>query len=150
MRLCSGPGCGRAVPDEVRFCDECKPSVSGGDGIRSHTYADRDRYGFLYQGRRWQAIRRSILQRDLFCTRCGREPSAIVDHRVPAGEAIRQVRESRRFPFDKHAGFYLKSNLQGLCRSCHTFKTDEDKCHTGEWPSVLEAEDRTPKKKWVF
>jgi 5-methylcytosine-specific restriction endonuclease McrA len=152
MRICSG-GCGSAVPDDVRFCDECKPSRAADDGIRSHSpgTTDRDQYQFLYEGNRWQdGIRPKILQRDPFCKRCGMHPSVVVDHRVPAGESIRQVRESGRYPFSPYAGFYLLSNLQGLCRSCHAQKTIEDKRHQGDWPSVLEAEDRAPKKKWHF
>ena len=150
MRLCSGPGCGRAVPDNVRFCAECKPTHTD-DGIRSHTYADRERYAFLYASNRFQdGIRPRILQRDPVCKRCGIEPSEICDHIVPAGEAIRQVRESRRFPLSPYAGFFRMSNLQGLCRHCHAIKTNEDKAHVGEWPSVLEKEDAQPKKEWSF
>jgi hypothetical protein len=33
MRICSGSGCSGAVPDDVTFCDECKP---GGGGIKTH------------------------------------------------------------------------------------------------------------------
>lgn len=150
MRICSGAGCLRAVPDDVRFCEECKPSHTD-DGIKSHTCADRERYQSLYAGNRFQdGIRPRILQRDPICKRCGIAPSVIADHIVPAGEAIRQAQESGRYPYSKYAGFYLMSNLQGLCRSCHAIKTNEDKAHTGPWPSVLDAEDRAPKKKWSF
>lgn len=150
MRLCSGPGCGRAVPDNVKFCEECKPTHTD-DGIRSHSFADRERYQFLYESNRFQDFcRRRVLQRDPVCKRCGRAPSVIADHIVPAGEAVRQVQESGRFPLDRYAGFFLLSNLQGLCRSCHAIKTNEDKAHSGPWPSLLDAEDRAPKRKWSF
>jgi 5-methylcytosine-specific restriction endonuclease McrA len=152
VRICSGPGCGRAVPDSVRFCDECRPERVA-DDIRTHTpcNTDRDRYSELYASNRFQdGIRPRVLQRDPFCKRCGCAPSVICDHIVPAGEAIRQVRESGRFPLNPNAGFFLLSNLQGLCRSCHGIKTNEDKAHVGPWPSVLEAEDRAPKKVWSF
>ena len=153
MRLCSGAGCGRKVPDGQRFCDECRAERCGAedDGIAQHgaPTTDRERYAALYTGNRFQdGIRPKILSRDPFCARCGRAPSVIVDHIVPAGEAMRQVQESGRFPFDKSAGFYLLSNLQGLCRKCHATKTEEDKAHTGEWPSVLEKADAAPKKRW--
>lgn len=152
MRLCSG--CRTKVPDTVRFCDECKAErKTAVDGGREHTCAttDRSRYQFLYEGNRWQdGIRPRVLQRDPLCKRCQCAPSALVDHIVPCGEAIRQVRESGRFPFSPHAGFFLLSNLQGLCYGCHSRKTAEDKQHTGEWPSVLEREDAAPKKKWSF
>jgi 5-methylcytosine-specific restriction endonuclease McrA len=148
MRLCSEPGCGRAVPDDVRFCDECRH-----DDIRQHSAGntDRERYGFLYMCNRFQdRIRPKILQRDPFCKRCGIAPSVIVDHVVPAGVAIEQVRASGRYPMDKYAGFFMLSNLQGLCRSCHALKTIEDKTHVGEWPSVLATRDAQPPKRWTF
>jgi 5-methylcytosine-specific restriction endonuclease McrA len=153
MRICSEPGCGRAVPDGVRFCEECKSERVTDDGIKTHTpgTTDRDRYADLYASNRFQDYcRPRTFQRDPFCKRCGTAPSVICDHIVPAGEAIRQVKESGRFPLSPNAGFFLLSNLQGLCRSCHGFKTNEDKSHVGEWPSVLEAEDRAPKRKWSF
>ena len=150
MRLCSG--CQTKVPDNVRFCEACTPTKTD-DGIRSHTPAttDREQYAHLYAGNRFQdGIRPRILQRDPICKRCGLEPSVIADHIVPAGEAIRQAQASGRYPYSPHAGFYLLSNLQGLCRSCHGIKTAEDKRHVGEWPSVLEREDAAPKKVWRF
>jgi hypothetical protein len=76
--------------------------------------------------------------------------SEIVDHKVPAGVAIVQVQESGRYPLDKWAGFYLLSNLDGLCRPCHYLKTMEDKTHTGPWPDVLAREAEAPKKVWTF
>jgi 5-methylcytosine-specific restriction endonuclease McrA len=154
MRVCSGPGCLRVVPDDVRFCDECKPErQEHAEGIREHTpgTTDRQRYAFLYMGNRFQdGIRPRVLQRDPLCKRCGRFESVIVDHIVPAGEAIRQVQDSGRYPFDKHAGFFLLSNLQGLCRSCHALKTNKDKTHVGPWPDVLARDDAAPKLKRSF
>ena len=151
MRLCSGAGCGRVVPDSVRFCEECRHERGRGtdDGIRSHSLADRERYQFLYAGNRFQdGIRPKILQRDPMCKRCGCSPSVIVDHIVPAGEAIRQAQESGRYPFSKYAGFFLMSNLQGVCRSCHALKTAEDKAHVGPWPDVIAVEDAAQKNKF--
>ena len=151
MRVCSGPGCLRAVPDDERFCDECKPTHRVEDGIRSHNLADRERYQFLYESNRFQDYcRPKTLKTFPFCARCGSAPSTICDHIVPAGEAVRQVKESGRFPFDLYAGFFLLSNLQGLCRVCHSIKTNEDKAHVGPWPSVLDKQDALPKKVWRF
>ena len=150
MRICSG-GCGSVVPDGVRFCDDCKPSTSGDDGIRSHTYADRERLGHLYGGKRWKEYcQPSVLRRDPICKRCNTELSEIADHIVPAGIAIEQAKASGKYPLDAYAGFFLMSNLQGLCRSCHKVKTDEDKAHQGEWPDVVAIEAAAPKKKWSF
>ena len=69
------------------------------------------------------------------CARCNLALSAnIADHIVPAGVAVQQARDSGRYPYDKYAGYYLLSNLQGLCRPCHGVKTLEDKAHVGPWP----------------
>jgi hypothetical protein len=167
MRLCSG--CQSKVANDVRFCDACKaeragkgtgadgikrhsPFAAEADGIREHSSAvDGEVYAFLYTHRRWHSgTRPKALMKHPFCSRCGIVPTDIIDHVVPAGEAIRQVQASGRFPYDKYAGFFLLSNLDGLCRSCHALKTKEDKEHTGEWPSVLEEHDRQPKKVWSF
>jgi 5-methylcytosine-specific restriction endonuclease McrA len=151
MRLCSG--CQTKVPDDVRFCAECKAErnkTEADDGIRVHTFTDRERFAFLYSGERWKrGVQPLAFKRYPFCAMCDRL-SELVDHVVPAGQAIRQAQESGRYPCDRYAGFYLLSNLQGLCRSCHGKKTLEDKAHTGPWPDVLTKEDAAPKKVWSF
>src|SRR6185437_10763687 len=107
MRICSGAGCLAAVPDEVRFCDECKPGPSSSDGddnIRSHSNADRDRLGHLYGGQRWKKYTQpSVLRRDPICKRCNEALSELVDHIVPAGVAIEQARESGKYPLNQLA-----------------------------------------------
>jgi 5-methylcytosine-specific restriction endonuclease McrA len=84
------------------------------------------------------------------CVRCGVAVTEIIDHKIPAKEAIRQVRESGRFPYSPNAGYYIETNLQGLCAACHSAKTAEDKRHVGAWPSVLEEYDARPRKVWSF
>ncbi len=163
MRICSEGGCTGICADTARYCPEHAAENRAGhnDGIRSHSPAStgikvhsnaaRDVLQKLYESNPWQdGTRPAILRRDPFCKMCDRAMSVIVDHIVPALEALRQVRESGRFRFNPNAGFFLRTNLQGLCRSCHKKKTDEDKAHTGEWPSVLAKEDATPKKQWKF
>jgi len=152
MRVCSGAGCLRAVPDDVRFCDECKPAVVCGDGIsenqRTDAYnADLDS---LRKTTRWQRLRALVIRSQPLCNRCQLGISEIVDHIVPAQVAIVQARKSGQYPADRWAGYFLRSNLQGLCRLCHGVKTMEDKAHSGEWPDVLDAEKRAVKKVWSF
>ena len=84
------------------------------------------------------------------CARCELSISAIVDHVVPAGVAIAQAQQSGRYSQDRYAGFYLLSNLQGLCRACHALKTEEDKTHAGPWPDVLAKEAQRAKRVWSF
>jgi 5-methylcytosine-specific restriction endonuclease McrA len=152
MRLCSGAGCGRKVADNVRYCAECQPVRANDDGQRVHVrpgiYGQAlDR---LLKGGRWQRVRDIAIKRCPLCARCNAAVSEIVDHIIPADVAIQQARDSGRYPCDPDAGYYLMSNLQGLCRSCHARKTAEDKAHVGPWPDVLEAEAKAPKKVWSF
>jgi 5-methylcytosine-specific restriction endonuclease McrA len=91
-----------------------------------------------------------IVRRDPMCVRCGVAVTEIVDHIVPAAVAVMQARASGRYPYSPNAGYFFKSNLQGLCRSCHGLKTTEDKIHTGPWPDVVAIEAAAPKKKWGF
>jgi 5-methylcytosine-specific restriction endonuclease McrA len=145
VRVCSGAGCLRVVEDNVRFCDECIPAVPVDDGIRNNVTSlpDRDAYRRLYGGARWRyETQPKVLRRDPYCKRCDKAVAVLVDHIIPAGIAIAQVQASGRYPLSPFAGFYLMSNLQGLCRSCHKFKTDEDKAHVGAWPSVLDVAPR--------
>lgn len=149
MRLCSGEGCLRAVPDDVRYCDECKPPQPQDDGLKEHSSAYDELLDKLRKGTRWQAVRAQVVRRDPICKRCDRRVSEIVDHIVPAREAIAQAQVSGRY-LDRYAGYYLMSNLQGLCRSCHWDKTLEDKTHVGPWPDVVAVEANAPKRRWSF
>lgn len=150
MRICSGVGCLRAVPDTVRFCDECKPAMQvDTSGIRSHTSGYDAEIDRLRKGTRWPKIRVQVIRRQPLCARCELRVSEICDHIVPAREAIEQARASGKY-LDKYAGYFLLSNLQGLCRPCHGLKTDEDKTHTGPWPDVVAAEAAAPKRRFSF
>lgn len=149
MRICSGAGCLRAIHDDRRFCDECKPTTTT-DEIRTHTHGYDAELDRLNKGARWQRVRGQVLRRDPLCRRCELSMTEEIDHVVPARVAVVQAQLSGLFPGDKYAGYYLKSNLQGLCRVCHRAKTAEEKAHVGEWPDVVAAEQATPKKVWSF
>lgn len=66
-----------------------------------------------YQGV-WRKIRARILYRDPICRACGVAGSAEVDHIVPK----------------KRGGTNDDSNLQGLCKPCHSRKTARE---DGRW-----------------
>jgi 5-methylcytosine-specific restriction endonuclease McrA len=150
MRLCSG--CQTKVPDKVRFCQACRAerATPTTDGLRLHTTGYDALLDRLRKSLRWQKLRALIVSRQPFCQRCQAAMTEIVDHIVPALVAIQQAQESGRWPYDKYAGYFLQTNLQGLCRSCHGVKTLEDKAHVGPWPSVVEAFDAAPKRTWTF
>lgn len=149
MKLCAS--CQTKIADNAPpLCGECRRDR------QQHTPAHNDRYLHrdLYDGKQWDDVRKRVMFRDPLCrcddTSCScngacNELSQLVDHRVPAHEAIRQCREARNddgskvWPFNANVGFYLLANLRGLCRRCHAFKTNADMQHAGAWPSVVEA-----------
>jgi len=154
MRLCSGAGCGRKVADDAKFCDECRAergeAVKTTDDTKNHTTGYDAVLDSLRKGTRWQRVRDIAIKRCPLCARCNERISEIVDHIVPAAVAIQQAQESGCYPLDRYAGYYLLSNLQGLCRPCHYHKTNEDKAHVGPWPNVVEKEANAKRKVWTF
>jgi 5-methylcytosine-specific restriction endonuclease McrA len=149
MRICSGAGCLRAVEDGVRFCAECQPASSATTTEHIHTNTDRERYGFLYSSLRWQQLRSTVVREQPLCAVCRRTRTAIVDHIVPAGVAVAQAQASGQYT-DKWAGFFLRSNLQGLCRSCHLWKTIDDKRHSNDWPDVTHSKEGENRRRFCF
>jgi 5-methylcytosine-specific restriction endonuclease McrA len=149
VRICSGAGCLRAVADDVRYCDSCKPVTQHNTTSPTHTNADRERYAFLYSSGMWTKLRAVVIREQPMCQRCGLKLTAIIDHIVPAGVAIQQAIDSGKYA-NKYAGFYIRSNLQGLCRSCHLWKTIEDKTHVGVWINVVDKDKRIIKKIYSF
>jgi len=153
MRICSGQGCLRAVPDDVRLCDECasdnKQAVAPVDGITEHLNRYDAELDSLRKSQRWQRLRALVVRSCPMCARCNCMISEIVDHIVPARVAISQARLSGKY-LDRNAGYFLRTNLQGLCRPCHWTKTMEDKTHVGEWPDVVERERLAPKRVYSF
>jgi 5-methylcytosine-specific restriction endonuclease McrA len=152
MKLCGG-GCRRAIPDDAKRCDECNAErnvTASTSDTRTHSNSYDEQLDAQRKSARWQRTRTRVLKRDPFCRRCAAAIAEICDHIVPAREAIAHAQVSGRFPLDKWAGYYLETNLQGLCRPCHALKTDEDKTHTGPWPDIIAAWLLRPKKVWSF
>lgn len=142
----------RAVDDWVKFCAECKPVavVVAPTEERTHTTAYDAILDAIRKGTRWQRVRDIAIKRCPLCARCELAVSEIVDHIVPAAVAIAQAQASGRYPLDKYAGYYLISNLQGLCRACHFWKTAEDKAHVGPWRDVVAVERQRTKRVVAF
>jgi|GEM_PF-5815881 len=150
MRICSGQGCLRAVPDDARFCYECKPEAKAVDDIREHTLGYDATLDRLRKSPRWQRLRKRVVQEQPLCKRCDLHFTEIVDHIVPALVVIVQAQLSGLYKLDRFAGYFFRSNLQGLCRLCHAAKTDEDKAHLGEWPDAVAKEQAAPKRRYTF
>jgi 5-methylcytosine-specific restriction protein A len=113
LRPCSKPGC--PVLTASRFC-----SAHVGEPKRMAKAYDADRatdpIRRLYGTRRWRRTSLYILARDPICIECGREPSTLADHYVPAGEYVAQNNGDTEYFFDY-------DNLQGLGKACHAKKT---------------------------
>ena len=77
---------------------------------------NRPEYHKLYKSARWQNLRKQVLLINPLCVECKNAnrfiPATIVDHVVP------------------HKGdeklFWIYSNLQPLCKSCHDRKTSKE------------------------
>lgn len=149
MRICSGSGCLRVVADEVRYCADCQPQLIESDGIREHSQSYDEILDRLRKSFRWQRTRERVIREQPMCARCDLRISEIGDHIVPAREAIAQCQASGKYPGDQYHGYFIRSNIQGLCRKCHYDKTLEDKLHVGPWPDVMRAAERKP-KRWSF
>lgn len=148
MRICSGVGCGRAIEDGKRYCPECDSTSP--NTLKTHSPAARDSgiAGKLYNGKRWQWNRNEIVRLYPICERCHRSLSALCDHVVPSVAAIMQVNADSRtrthWPFDPAIGFFLRCNLQALCRSCHTKKSNADVVYEASgqaWPCLMDHYD---------
>jgi hypothetical protein len=128
MRLCSGAGCGRALPEDQKYCDECRAEYP--------TTVDRaanDPIMAQYRTARWQKFRKPVLINHPFCRDCP-APATVADHEIPARLILRVAREERWFPIDPWAGFYLAANMVGRCSRCNTVKaqTEDQKDWTQE------------------
>ena len=78
--------------------------------------AKDEAYKRLIQDKRWRQLRRAKLSETPLCERCTKEgrvrAATEVHHVVPIESAISEA-EKRRLAYDF-------SNLQSLCRECHT------------------------------
>ena len=102
-RPCSAPACGRLTTG--RYCPDHHRDASRRYDRQRGSAAKR---GY---GRTWQKLREMVLRRDPVCVLC--EQKGLT---VPATEAD-HIRPKRDGGEDSLA------NLQGLCKSCHSNKT---------------------------
>ena len=67
------------------------------------------------RGRKWMMMRRAVLDADPLCTICRKRErvtlATVVDHKIAL----------------MNGGTNERSNLHGLCKSCHDTKTETDK-----------------------
>lgn len=107
IKLCVEPNCRNMVVDaHSSFCPLHK-AIRDKRRIYSQRTSSAS-YNSLYHTPRWRKERKSFLQANPLCIRCG-EKADTVDHIIPhkGNELI----------------FWDKSNWQPLCHSCHSKKT---------------------------
>lgn len=116
-RPCRYPGCSKLISDGSAYCAEHKRPEVG-----AFSDADRGSRHDRGYGSKWDRLRALVIKRDNgLCQEClrqgrvtavGHKPfTAFCDHIIPKAEG----------------GTDDESNLQTLCRQCHTAKTDIEK-----------------------
>ena len=136
MPKCNTLGClNKAI--KRGFC-----STHGGvlhDDKKYHTSRVRPQYHSLYNTAWWTRTRKHIINNNPLCSRCSlfgiTKAAKDIDHVIP------------------HRGneqlFYDASNLQPLCRECHTWKTNmegNEKFEVGmHWPRGLDFRSKGDK-----
>ncbi len=124
-RPCRHPGCSQLVRDGSGYCQSCKRASPGSFADRERGSRHKRGYGTV-----WDKKRKRILERDCYlCQECRRQGrltaigdqpySAFVDHIKPKAEAKAEGWAQEQIDDD--------SNLQSLCKPCHTAKTDQEK-----------------------
>ena len=102
MRPCRQARCDKLV--KFGYCEEHeRERVSA---IRARTVSIAD-----YKTKRWYRLRRIVLSEQPVCADCDNRMSEEVDHIVPVEDG---------------GPMWDRSNLQGLCHSCHSRKTNLD------------------------
>ena len=111
----------------------CTNLTKSGNYCQIHKPASPKRikqpYEYLYNSKRWQEIRAWFLRQHPVCVGCGRAANE-VDHKIP------------------HKGnaelFFSTSNLQAMCKPCHSSKTLREINEQRKNPTVVQptAKDR--------
>ena len=116
-RPCRAVGCAALVYSKDGYCD-----AHGRAAYQQQNKAageDRKESNRFYQRAAWKKLRRSHIEREPSCRKCG-AAGAVVDHIVP-----RSIRPDLELEL---------SNMQTLCHSCHSQKTRrEEKRGGGRW-----------------
>jgi 5-methylcytosine-specific restriction endonuclease McrA len=103
--ICRHVGCAATI-DHRGYCGRHAAEHEYGVGP---THRPRSPWRAWYQSARWKALRTEIVRRDQCCVVCGKETTLEVDH-------IRPHRGDEALFFDE-------TNLQTLCKRCHSQKT---------------------------
>ena len=103
---CTRPGCHNLTARGA--CTSCA-AAEALEYNRNRPQAERR----LFKSARWKKLRAHVLRRSPICESCQRVPATDVDHIVPRAQG----------------GTHATSNLQALCKACHSRKTARE----GRW-----------------
>ena len=105
--LCRHPSCNQLI-DHSGYCPRHAPLHSMEKQFEERTVAPEVDWTGMYANARWRKLRKDFLSRYPRCVVCG-EPATVVDH-IEAHRGNEEL-------------FWDESNLQPLCKSCHSRKT---------------------------
>lgn len=89
------------------YCETCVKEVA--EYRKQNHSKNRDyNHDSFYSKKTWQRVRNQVLMEEPVCRICNRNPSKVCDHIIPR---------------KKGGADYERSNLQGLCVSCHARKS---------------------------
>lgn len=116
-KRCNKAGCKELIDHTETYCSKhsnySKKEYNKRYETKRLSTEEGKEYKYFYSNKEWRELRYQALLRDGFiCKVCNRE-AEMVDHIIPT-----KVRWDLRLNFD---------NLQSLCNSCHTTKTNKDK-----------------------
>ncbi len=114
--------CPKIVAYGEPCCDECRRfyEVAKRENVKRWQISKREESHPNYRTAKWQHVRSAYLSRKPLCERCEAmgltTPARIVDHIIPIKQG---------------GDWFVFSNLQSLCISCHASKTADDKRRYG-------------------
>jgi 5-methylcytosine-specific restriction endonuclease McrA len=113
LRTCADVSCGVLVSAASGpYCAEHTRVQAAAKSIRDNVLHSGSDWRWVYKTRRWAGLRREVLRDQPWCAEVGCfELATDVDHVVPLQEGGP--------PFDR-------VNLRGLCRGCHSAKTNKE------------------------
>jgi 5-methylcytosine-specific restriction protein A len=111
-RPCRNAVCPKTTADAGGYCAACRPASGRAEREQRGSSTARG-YGYS-----WQQRRARIIQRDPVCASCKRAWSTEVDHVQPKAQG----------------GTDDETNLQGLCKPCHSTKTAREDGGFGRAP----------------
>ena len=117
LKLCCQPGCNERTAE--RFCEKHRTENHSVETSRAYDKRrwKEDEFRPLYKTTRWMLLANLVFrEQNRLCATCNIHACKDCDHIVPAKRYVAEHNGDM-------ARFWDRSNLQGLCKACHTAKT---------------------------